>query len=200
MATETPTTTESERATKAVITDDPAQGLKEDAQIKDYPSRAARADEIIRRNVLWALGAGVLPIPVFDILAITGVQIKMLREFSTLYRVNFTEGLVKKIVVSLLSSVGTVGLGLIGSSLLKVIPAIGTALGVASTPIVAGTLTHAMGKVFVMHFESGGTFLDFDPQAMRHYFKQEFDKAKDVVAQMHKEQQTTKKSGTSHSA
>jgi hypothetical protein len=35
-----------------------------------------------------------------------------------------------------------------------------------------------------MHFESGGTLLDFDPRAMRGHFKQEFEKAKISVTRI----------------
>ena len=35
---------------------------------------------------------------------------------------------------------------------------------------------------------TGGTFLDFDPHAMRAYFRQEFEKAKVVVDRMRKEE------------
>lgn len=193
MAMENASTKGSEHSPSATVNDDPAHGFKEDAQIKDYPSRRIRAEEIIRSNVLWSLGAGVLPLPVFDILAITAVELKMLKNLSTLYGVKFSEGLVKKLVVSLISSVGSVGIGtVIGGSLLKLIPTVGTALGVASVPVLAGTLTHALGRVFVMHFELGGTFLDFDAQKMRHYFQQEFESAKEAITKLQKEQQAKK--------
>lgn len=149
------------------------------------PARLEQAKEITRRNVLWALGAGVVPFPVADVLAIMAVQVKLLREFSALYEVSFTEGVAKKLAATLLSSVGIVGIGgAIGGSLAKLIPGIGTALGLVSVPLFAGMATHATGKVFTMHFESGGTLLDFDPNAMRNYFKQEFDKARSVVTQI----------------
>ena len=32
-----------------------------------------------------------------------------------------------------------------------------------------------MGKVFIQHFESGGTFLDFDPDKVRSYFSKNAD-------------------------
>lgn len=156
-----------------------------DSTAANSGSRLEQAKEITRRNVLWALGAGVVPFPVADVLAVMAVQVKLLREFSTLYGVSFTEGVAKKLAASLLSSVGIVGIGsAIGGSLAKLIPGIGTALGLVSVPLLAGMATHATGKVFTMHFESGGTLLDFDPKAMRDYFKQEFEKAREVVAHM----------------
>lgn len=161
---------------------------------KDAPSRAVQAQAIIRRDVYWSLGAGVVPIPLLDIAAVTAVELKMLRELSNLYGVDFSEGVAKKIAYTLLYSLGAVGMGsLVGGSLAKLIPVVGQALGVVATPVVAGAFTHSLGQVMVMHFEAGGTLLDFDPAAMRAYFKEEFEKAKHTVAQMQSE---TAKSST----
>jgi hypothetical protein len=45
-------------------------------------------------------------------------------------------------------------------------------------PVLSAAATHAVGTVFMMHFETGGTLLDFNPTAMRAHFKQEFERAK----------------------
>ncbi len=154
----------------------------------DPESRPAQAQAIIRRDVLWSLGAGVVPVPVLDVAAVMAVEMKMLRELCILYGYKFSEGIAKKIAYSLLSSIGIVGVGsVIGASLSKLIPVFGTTLGIISVPILAGAFTHALGQVLVMHFEAGGTLLDFDPAAMRAYFKQEFEKAKETVSQMKNE-------------
>jgi uncharacterized protein (DUF697 family) len=151
-------------------------------------ARLEQAHDVVQRNVYWAMGAGVLPLPVFDIVATSAVQLKMLRELSAVYDVTFREGVAKKAVTSLFVGVGGVGIGgLIGASFAKFIPIIGQSLGVVSVPVVSGMLTHAVGKTFVMHFEAGGTLLDFKPKAMRKYFEQEFGKAKDIVVEMHKD-------------
>jgi uncharacterized protein (DUF697 family) len=157
----------------------------------DTVSRVGRAEAIVRRNVLWSLGAGVVPFPMFDAVAITGVQLKMLAELSELYKLAFTESIAKKILGSLLSSIGGVAIGtVIGSSLVKLVPGVGTALGIMSVPVIGGAATHATGKVFIMHFEAGGTLLDFDPHKMRSHFKQEFEKSRQAVADMHKAEQS----------
>jgi hypothetical protein len=41
----------------------------------------------------------------------------------------------------------------------------------------ASASTYAVGRVFIQHFESGGTFLDFDPDKVRAHFEAEFKKA-----------------------
>lgn len=166
----------------------PIAGAAAQAHDNDHAARLANAQGIIRRNVLWALGAGVVPVPVMDVAAVMGVEMKLLRELSNLYGVSFTEGLAKKIAYSLLSSVGLVGIGsLIGGSLAKLIPVFGTTLGMVSVPVLVGAFTHGLGAALVMHFETGGTLLNFDAVAMRSYFKQEFEKAKHTVTQMQSE-------------
>jgi hypothetical protein len=55
---------------------------------------------------------------------------------------------------------------------------IGGLLGILAVPAFAGATTYAIGKVFIRHFESGGTFLDFDPSKAKAYFQQQFKKAK----------------------
>ena len=48
-----------------------------------------------------------------------------------------------------------------------------------SMPVFAGATTLAIGKIFMQHFESGGTFLDFEPAKVRAYFRQEFEASQD---------------------
>ena len=147
--------------------------------------RLKQADAIIHRNVLWALGAGVVPLPVLDIAAVSAVELKLLKELSDIYSVEFSKKIAKKIIFSLLTSAGVLGIGcLIGGSLSKLVPFIGTTVGFVSVPVIVAAFTHGLGRVFLMHFEAGGTLLDFDAVAMRQYFKKEFEKGKEVAAAM----------------
>ena len=152
-----------------------------------------KAEAIIHRNVLWSLGAGLLPIPVLDVAAVTAVELKMLKELSGVYQVEFSNRIAQKIIYSLLVSAGAVGVGcLVGASLSKFVPLVGTTLSVVSGPVLIGAFTHGLGRVFLMHFEAGGTLLDFDAVAMRQYFKKEFEKGKEVAAAMKQQGDRTK--------
>jgi uncharacterized protein (DUF697 family) len=171
--------------TKSEPNADPGAASPAPTQTIDQAERLARGQHIIQRNVYWAMGAGVLPLPLFDIVGITGVQLKMLRELSMLYDRPFREGLAKKAIVSLFTGIGGLSIGgVVGASLVKFIPVVGQSLGVISVPVVSGMLTYAIGRTFVMHFEAGGTVLDFDPKAMRAYFEREYGNAKDVIGEM----------------
>jgi uncharacterized protein (DUF697 family) len=151
-------------------------------ETRSVDERLDDAQRIVQRNVYWAMGGGVLPLPLVDIVAITAVQLKMLRELPGVYKVPFREGAAKKAVTSLLVGIGGVGVGaVIGASFAKFIPVVGQSLGIATVPAVSGALTHAVGHTFILHFESGGTLLDFNAKAMRKYFEEEFGKAKETV-------------------
>ena len=80
---------------------------------------------------------------------------------------------------------GSVGIAeLVGGSLLKLIPAVGQVVGVIGVSVVSAAFTQALGNVFIMHFESGGTLLNFKPETMRDYFRAEFEKAKTTVSKL----------------
>lgn len=153
-------------------------------------ARRLRSQGIVRRNVYWALGVGIIPFPVIDFMSLIAIELKMIKELADAYGVKFTEATAKSIVSSLAVSIGTVGIaGVVVSSLMKLVPAIGTVAGMVSTSVVAGAFTLAVGNVFIMHFETGGTLLSFNIDKMRAHFLAEFEKAKVNVAQIQKDEQ-----------
>jgi uncharacterized protein (DUF697 family) len=118
-------------------------------------------------------------------IAITVVDIKMLKELSALYEVPFKEDQVKNIVASLLAGLGAPTLGMaLTVSLVKAIPVIGVMSAFVAIPGLAAAFTYAVGKIFVQHFASGGTFLDFDPKKVREHFAREFEEGKIVATKV----------------
>ena len=47
-------------------------------------------------------------------------------------------------------------------------------------PAASGALTYAVGRVFIQHFESGGTFLDFDPAEVSKYFAEKYEQGRKI--------------------
>ncbi len=136
------------------------------------------ANAIVKKWSLWSAGAGVVPLPLVDLAAIAGIQLKMLKDLADHYEVPFKENLGKSAIGSLVSSgIGTqLGTGTI-RSLIKAIPVVGTVAGLTVMPAVAAASTLATGKVFTQHFASGGTFLNFKPDQVREHYHQELAKA-----------------------
>ena len=62
------------------------------------------------------------------------------------------------------------------ASLMKGLPVIGTAIGVLTMPVVSAGATWVIGKVFIQHFASGGTLLDFNPPDYREFIKTQREK------------------------
>lgn len=150
-------------------------------------AKRIRADEAIKRNMLWSAGAGVLPVPVVELVAVTAVELKLIKELADVYGADYRKDLAKAAVVSLVGSLGSVTLGkMLAMSSLKFVPFIGHVVSAASVPALAAAITYAVGRVFVSHFETGGTLLDFDATKVRDYFRREFSdgmkKAAETVA------------------
>lgn len=148
---------------------------------KDKGAREKHADTVIRNHVIWSMGAGLIPILVADIFAVSALQLDMIRQLCKVYDIDFKETQGKALVTSLTSST----LARIGArSLIKLIPGVGSVLGGATVSIFAGASTYALGEVFKLHFETGGTILDFDPDRLSKKYREMFEKGKKVATDL----------------
>jgi uncharacterized protein (DUF697 family) len=163
----------------------------EEAVALDEDKRLAAANAIITRNIYWAVGLGTVPFPLFDLVAISALQVKMIKELSELYGVTFSKNLAVNSVAALVGGIGPVELAKVTTtSLVKSIPGVGTALGIVALPALGGAATYAIGHIYILHFESGGTFLDFDPRKAKEYYRTLLAKGKGVVNSLKKEPET----------
>jgi uncharacterized protein (DUF697 family) len=140
--------------------------------------KVTQAMEIVKRNMLWSAAAGVVPVPALELVAITAIEVKLVKELAEHYDISFRKDLAKTAVLSLVGSLGSIAIGkMIALSSLRIIPVLGQLVAAVSVPGMAAAITYAIGKVFVSHFEAGGTLLDFDPAKMRDFFRAEFAKS-----------------------
>ena len=70
----------------------------------------------------------------------------------------------------------SIGYGL-AAGVIPRIPIVGSLMSLATVPALGSAATYAIGTVFIQHFESGGTLLDFNPEAVRSHFEREFAQA-----------------------
>ena len=146
--------------------------------------RRLRCDVTITKHVGAAMGFGFLPLPVIDFVAITSVQMDLVYRLSRIYDIEFSTQAVRALIGSLLGASIPLQPALISG--LKLMPGIGTAAAFVAQPALAGASTYAIGKVFVEHFESGGTLLTFDAGKMKAHFEQRMNEGKQVVSNMRK--------------
>ena len=135
-----------------------------------------QAVQTVRRYMLFSAGAGLIPIHYLDWAAVTGLQLKMLAEISKIYEVPFQQNIGKAAIGSMAgfivphaAAVGTIG------SAIKAFPGLGGMAGAPLTAVFAGAYAWALGNMFIQHFESGGTFLNFNPEQVKEYFKSQFE-------------------------
>jgi uncharacterized protein (DUF697 family) len=142
--------------------------------------RDEQASQLVDRFSLWSGAAGLIPIPLVDMAAVSGVQLQMLRRLSEIYGVPFSDNRGKSIIASLAGSVipastaTTTAMGV--ASVLKTFPGIGTTIAAVTMPVFSAGATYVIGKVFIQHFASGGTLLDFNPPDYREFIKEQKEK------------------------
>jgi uncharacterized protein (DUF697 family) len=163
-------------------------GFSKDNKMSQDSEQSKHADTIIRNHVIWSMGAGLIPVLIADIFAISALQLDMIRQLCKVYQINFAETQGKAIVTSLTSS--TVA-RITAGSVVKMIPGLGSIIGGITVSVFAGASTYALGEVFKKHFSSGGTILDFDPERLRKLYKEQFEKGKKVVEDIKKREDTT---------
>ena len=134
--------------------------------------------EMVKKHALYAGGVGLVPVPVVNLAGVAALEVKMLYDLAKLYDIPFREDSVKSVVSSLIGGAASTSFGYGTMGFFKSLPLVGPMMAVATLPLFASAITYAIGKVFIQHFESGGTFLDFDPDRVRAYFATQFGKSK----------------------
>ena len=158
--------------------------------------RYDKATRVVKKHTFISMGIGLVPLPLVDVAAVTGDQLLMLGELSKLYQVRFYKNLGKSLIGSLVYGLAANSTTGIVASIFKIVPYVGTVLGMTTMSLYSGAATYAIGRVFIKHFESGGTFLDFDPDLIRADFEREFKDGEKIVAEKHKSEKEKKKETT----
>ena len=159
-------------------------------------NRGESASSIIKNHMIWSMGAGFIPVPIADLFAVSAIQLDMIRQLCKVYDIDFKQTEGKAMITALTGS----GLARLGARAVKFIPGVGSILGGVTMAALSGASTYALGEVFKKHFETGGTFLDFDPERLRKYYNEKFEKGKEVADELHKKQENIAKSADANTA
>ena len=171
----------------AAVSNESTGALAEATHPHEEPQQPNKQDlqKILKKHIVLTGAAGLIPAPIVDLASITAIQANMIKEIANHFGVEFKENLCRNIIGALVTGTGIVSLGTAAaSSLMKSIPLLGTFGGILTMPIIAGASTYALGKVFIEHFENGGTLLDFRPETVKEQFKKEYQEGKKVAANL----------------
>lgn len=152
-------------------------------------NKLIESKDIIQNHVIYSMGAGMIPVPLADMVAVSGVQINMIRQLAKLYSIPFEETQTKALISALSGSI----ISKVGArTLVKFIPGIGSLLGGVAMGVVSGASTYALGEAFNFHFQTGGSILDFDTNKMKKFYDEQFEKGKKVAEDLKKQSESQK--------
>ena len=129
------------------------------------------ASKLVDRFAIWSGVAGLIPLPVIDVICVGGLQLQMLRRLSQVYNVDFSENRGKALIAALAGCMIPATSGMGAASAMKAVPVLNILAAAFVMPVLSAGATFAIGKAFIQHFESGGTLLDFNPPDYREFVK-----------------------------
>jgi uncharacterized protein (DUF697 family) len=145
--------------------------------VVNHTLRRAQANAIVSKYAAWSSAFGVLPIPFADIAGISGTQVAMVVALCKHYDVPFSEKWVRAILSAIAGGVApwAVTSGVV-STFLKGVPGWGLGVGFVGMAGLSNLASRTIGKLFIEHFESGGTLEDVDTAAMKASLSEEMKK------------------------
>src|SRR6516162_9346463 len=103
--------------------------LNDEAMATASPGREKTASKLVDRFAVWSGVAGLIPLPVVDVVAVGGLQVQMLRRISQLYNVPFSENRGKALIASLAGALIPASSAMGAASAMKAVPLLGTLAG-----------------------------------------------------------------------
>jgi uncharacterized protein (DUF697 family) len=133
--------------------------------------RRAGALKIVHRYVLISAGAGLITLPVVDVSALAGVHVALIKALSKHYGHEFSEHAARNILIAIGASLvpGSIG-SFLGRKLLHAVPIVTPVLGLATMAGFSAFVSYSLGRIFVEHFEAGGTLHNFDVEHLHQVF------------------------------
>lgn len=156
----------------------PAPGTEVTLSVAEQ-ARLNAARHLIKDHVIAAMGLSLMPVPLLDLVVLSGLQLRLVRKLARLYGLAFHQDLGKSLISALVGAMLPTGTALSVASLVKGIPGLGTTIGMASVSTLGGASTYAVGHAFLRHFATGGNLLSFDPQQQAAYARERFQEARE---------------------
>jgi len=145
------------------------------------PNRSDAANGLIKSACGWAAATSLIPLSGADIGALAAVQANLVINISSLYGEKVEKYAVSGVIATLLGSLlpaYAATYALTAAAKVIPIPGVGSLL---SFPAIAGSnaaATYAVGKVFINHYENGGTFATFNAETAKDSLMTEFSAKK----------------------
>lgn len=137
------------------------------------------AEAIIKKHAVLSLSAGFIPIPVFDVVTVTALQLDMLKQLASLYGVDFKNESGKAFISALTGG----AIVRLGGSLIKSIPGVGSVLGGISVAAISGATTYAVGEIACKVFEKKADLADVSIDKFKDLYEEAVRRGKEFIAE-----------------
>lgn len=141
----------------------------------------AETEVVIDRYMLAAMGVGLVPVPVLDLVGVGAVQFKMIQKLAEMHGVEASDARVRQVLISLLGGAVPAFGALPLFAFAQMIPVIGWTVGAGAASILGGASTYAVGHIMRRHFEAGGSMEDFKAENTKEAFKELVEKGKSAA-------------------
>lgn len=129
------------------------QRSEKDKQKAPSPQRI-RANEIVREEAYWAIGLGLIPLPLVDVVALTAVEGRMIRRIGEVYGCTFSDSYANNLFVSLLAGIGSTAIGVkFVTDLLSFVPGVNLVASVVGVSITVVPVHFAVGAWLIDSLE-----------------------------------------------
>lgn len=139
--------------------------------------RDPAAIHIVYQYMAVSAAAAWIPVAGLDVAALAGVHVALIKRLCDHYRVDFSEHTARNLVLAIVASVLPAAVGsILGRKFLGLLPRSAGIVGWVLMSASSAAFSYGLGRLFIYHFESGGTLLNFDVKrlhdAVRHIFSE----------------------------
>jgi uncharacterized protein (DUF697 family) len=135
--------------------------------------REAGAMKIVRAYVAMSAGAALIPLALVDVTILAGIHVALIKKLCDHYGIEFSQDTARGVLVAILASLipGSFS-SLAGRKVLGMLPVAAHVFGSAAMSALSAAVSYLLGRVFIRHFEAGGTLHDFDVEHLHRLWTQ----------------------------
>jgi uncharacterized protein (DUF697 family) len=134
-------------------------------------AQRAGAMRIVHRYVAASAIAGLNPVPVLDVTVLGGIHVSLIRDLTNHYGAAFSDHAARNILIAIAATIipGAIGT-ILGRKALRAIPFLVPGAGLVTMSAFSAAVSYGLGRIFINHFESGGTLDSFDLENLHRIF------------------------------
>ncbi len=148
--------------------------------------REVEAEAIVRKHATLAAAGALIPVPLLDLVAVTAVQLEMLKRLARIYGVPFDPASSRAFVTSLTAGLASSTLARLGGSAVKLLPGVGAVLGGITAVAATAASTYAVGSLFRRLFRERRPIGDLDPSTFQQELASYYEKGLELARSLRK--------------